>query len=241
MAGRLCPPRCSRGVGCIQSLGLWGLLGHKMASIKPRSFQVLFATCYGLSQQQLCLGYRSNNVLHFLPVIRWIDCASCWSFWPSRALVHYWYTLSNSRKLTNQEKVSSLYWVNKIDNLCPVSVLLKYLEFRGSNKGHNGIPLSQSRFVKEVKSALIRSGVATTNYSGHSQSGLHVLQPPQGSGLGNSDVGQMEKLSLPVYIRVPPHQLAKMSVTSSTCWIWVPSTPVHSRTYAMFTPYSSGT
>ena len=112
------------------------------------------------------------------------------------------------------------------DDLCPVLALLKYLEFRGSKKSslfqwHNGTPLSHSRFVKEVKSALVCSGVAAANYSGHSFR-IGAAITAAAAGIEDSTIqtlGRWKSSAYLVYIRIPPSQLARMSVTLSTCQI----------------------
>ena len=59
------------------------------------------------------------------------------------------------------------------DELCPVHAVRSYVARRGDSPGAffcsaEGVPLSKSRFVELVRSALTRAGVPIAGYSGHS-------------------------------------------------------------------------
>ena len=59
------------------------------------------------------------------------------------------------------------------DDICPVSALLSYLVSRGTKPGTlflwaDGSPLSKSKFVEEVRSALTKAGPSAKDYAGHS-------------------------------------------------------------------------
>ena len=60
-----------------------------------------------------------------------------------------------------------------VDDLCLVSALLSYLASRGTKPGAlftwaDEFPLSKTKFVEEVRSALTKAGLPTKDYAGHS-------------------------------------------------------------------------
>ncbi len=58
-------------------------------------------------------------------------------------------------------------------SLCPVGAMLDYLVVRGAGPGPlfrfaDGKPLTRARLVEQVRGALSRAGVDSSQYSGHS-------------------------------------------------------------------------
>ena len=72
--------------------------------------------------------------------------------------------------------------------LCPVAAVLSYMTRRGTATGplfqfSNGKPLTHQRFVMEVKEALERLGIDSSQYSGHSfRSGAATTAVQRGMG-----------------------------------------------------------
>ena len=59
------------------------------------------------------------------------------------------------------------------DDLCPVSAVLAYVAIRGNSPGAffqsaDGLPLTKAKFVARFRAVLVRAGVSTIGYSGHS-------------------------------------------------------------------------
>ena len=91
---------------------------------------------------------------------------------------------------TDPFRVGSVICVGRVRNskLCPVAAVLRYMIHRGASSGpffrfEGGKPLTRTRFVTEVKSALVESGLDGSYYSGHSfRSGAATTAAEHGIG-----------------------------------------------------------
>lgn len=102
--------------------------------------------------------------------------------------------------------------------LCPVPAGLKYMVKRGSGAGpffrfSDGRTLTRSRFVTEVKEALEKSGVDSSQYSGHSfRSGAATTAIRRGVGDATVQMlGRWRSDAYRTYIKTPRDQLAQVS------------------------------
>lgn len=101
------------------------------------------------------------------------------------------------------------------DDLCPVAAILAYLAVRGGDRKSplfhfkNGIPLSRSRFVLEVKKALEQAGVASAGFAGHS---FRAGAATTAALVGIDDamiqtLGRWRSSAYLLYIRIPRNEL----------------------------------
>ena len=102
--------------------------------------------------------------------------------------------------------------------LCPVEAVRIYVERRGSAAGAffcsaGGLPLSKSRFVEQVRSALARAGISTERYSGHSFR-IGAATAAAEAGVLDSTIqalGRWTSSAFLTYIRTPRERLANWS------------------------------
>ena len=102
--------------------------------------------------------------------------------------------------------------------LCSVAAVLSYMTRRGAATGplfqfSNGKPLTRQRFVIEVKEALERSGIDSSQYSGHSFiSGAATTAVQRGMGDATIQMlGWWKSDAYRAYIKTPRVQLAQVS------------------------------
>ena len=104
------------------------------------------------------------------------------------------------------------------DELCPVHAVRSYVARRGDSPGAffcsaEGVPLSKSRFVELVRSALTRAGVPIAGYSGHSFR-IGATTAASQAGIPDSVIQALGRWSSPAflrYIRTPRDHLAQYS------------------------------
>ena len=104
------------------------------------------------------------------------------------------------------------------DNLCPVEAVRVYASRRGTSAGaffcfSGGAPLSKSRFVAMVRSALARAGVPVSDYSGHSFR-IGAATAAAEAGIPDSTIqalGRWTSSAFLRYIRSPREQLARFT------------------------------
>ena len=104
--------------------------------------------------------------------------------------------------------------------LCPVSAILAYVARQGDNPGvffrfQSGSPLTKTRFVARVRSALLEVRITYQNYSGHSFHVGAATAAPQ-VGLQDSTIqalGRWLSAAFLTYIRTPRDRLAQFSQT----------------------------
>ena len=83
-------------------------------------------------------------------------------------------SLNIKQSKTDQGRISIKVIVRKTgDYICPVSALLRYLTRRGSKLGalficEDESPLTKTKFVDEVRSALNKAGHPAQDFAGHS-------------------------------------------------------------------------
>ena len=126
---------------------------------------------------------------------------------------------------TDQRRKGLKVYMGKTNgNLCPVSVLVLYLELHSPHawplfQWSDGLPLSRPQFIKEVKTILVCSVVSAANYSGHSfRSGAAMMAAA--AGLEDSVIqmpGRWKSAAYLLYVRIPPTQLAQTSVMLASC------------------------
>ena len=105
------------------------------------------------------------------------------------------------------------------DDLCPVRAIQEYVSRRGSAPGAffksaEGTPLSKSRFVGLVRSALTRAGVPIDGYSGHSFR-IGAATAAAQAGIPDSVIqalGRWSSQAFLRYIRTPRENLAQHSL-----------------------------
>ena len=104
--------------------------------------------------------------------------------------------------------------------LCPVSAILAYVARRGDTPGvffrfQSGSPLTKTRFVARVRSALLEVGIPYQNYSGHSFR-IGAATAAAQAGLQDSTIqalGRWSSAAFLTYIRTPRDHLAQFSRT----------------------------
>jgi len=108
------------------------------------------------------------------------------------------------------------------DELCPVAGILSFVALRGNTAGPffrflDGTPLTKSRFVSHVREAMVRAGIPTHNYSGHSFR-IGAATAAAQAGLQDSTIqalGRWSSNAFLRYIRRPQDTLARYSCTIS--------------------------
>ena len=104
--------------------------------------------------------------------------------------------------------------------LCPVSAILTYVAGRGDTSGaffrfQSESPLTKTRFVARVRSALLEAGIPYQNYSGHSFR-IGAATAAAQVGLQDSTIqvlGRWSSAAFLTYIRTPRDRLAQFSRT----------------------------
>ena len=102
--------------------------------------------------------------------------------------------------------------------LCPVAAVLSYMARRPQSTGplfllENGIPLSCRLLVQNVRQALSRAGIDTSNYSGHSFR-IGAATTASLAGIPDStiqELGRWKSSAFVRYIRVPSNYLSSVS------------------------------
>ena len=106
------------------------------------------------------------------------------------------------------------------NDLCPVAAVQSYVSLRGTRPGAlfrtiGGSPLTKSRFVGLVRSALTRAGVPIAGYSGHSFR-MGAATAAAQAGILDSVILALGRWSSPTflrYIRTPRSHLANYSAS----------------------------
>lgn len=85
-----------------------------------------------------------------------------------------------------------------VDELCPISSLLRYMARSGSSPGAlfrcvDGSPLTKAKFVSEVRTVLTEAGLLARNYSGHC---FRKWATATSMAAGIEDFGSVEKYHL---------------------------------------------
>lgn len=128
-------------------------------------------------------------------------------------------SLQIKQSKTDQERVGTRVVIGKTgDDLCPVGALLTYLSKRGSKPGplfqwQDGSPLTKSRFVEEVRSALSAANLPAKDFAGHS---FRIGAATTAATMGFDDstiqtLGRWKSSSYLLYIRLEPHRLAAVA------------------------------
>ena len=109
--------------------------------------------------------------------------------------------------------------VGRTDNeLCPVSAVLAYMTRRGPGAGplfrfQDGTPLTQARFVVEIRKALAAAGVDYRPYSGHSFR-IGVTTTAAERQIGDATIKTLERWKSSAYqsyVRLQRSHLAEIS------------------------------
>ena len=103
-------------------------------------------------------------------------------------------------------------------DLCPVAAVLDYLGSRGSDSGplfrwSDGRPLTRTRFVEEVRTALQRANLPAKNFAGHSFR-IGAATTAAAAGVEDSTIqalGRWKSSAFLRYIRASPKTLAGVS------------------------------
>ena len=105
------------------------------------------------------------------------------------------------------------------NRLCPVTALLAYLVVRGSEPGPlfrfaSGAYLTRESFVKEVRAALSKAGVVSSEYCGHS---FRIGAATTAAALGLEDslikaLGRWESSAYQLYVKFPRETLVGSSI-----------------------------
>ena len=106
------------------------------------------------------------------------------------------------------------------NDLCPVTAVRSYVSLRGTRPGAlfcitDGSPLTKSRFVEPVSSALSQAGVPIAGYSGHSFR-IGAATAAAQAGIPDSVIQAPGCWSSPAflrYIRTPRSHLANYSAS----------------------------
>lgn len=110
-------------------------------------------------------------------------------------------------------------FVGRTDNeLCPVSAVLAYMTRRGAGSGplfqfQDGTPLTQTRFVVEIRKALAAAGVDCRPYSGHSFR-IGAATTAAERGVGDTTIktlGRWKSSAYQAYVRLQRSHLAEIS------------------------------
>ncbi len=132
-------------------------------------------------------------------------------------------TIKGSKTDQSRDGVT-LYVGRSGDDLCPISALLPYLVIRGQDCGplfkcEDGTPLTRQRLVTLLRHTLSQAGFDCTRYSGHS---FRIGAATTAAAKGMSDsmiqtLGRWSSDSFRRYIRIPPQELARVSLVLSNC------------------------
>ena len=106
------------------------------------------------------------------------------------------------------------------DDLCPISAVLNFLKVRGSYLGplfcrKSETPLSKSRFVDSVSSALTKANLPVDIFTGHSFC-IGATTTAASAGMCDSSIqslGHWKSNGYLLYIRPKPQKLAKAVCT----------------------------
>ena len=124
------------------------------------------------------------------------------------------------RSKTDQFGRGVAVWIGATgDELCPVRAMLDYVACRGTGPGvffrfEGGSPLTKNRFVERVRGALVRAGIETTGYSGHSFR-IGAATAAAEAGLEDSVIqalGRWSSSAFLRYIRTPREHLTRHTV-----------------------------
>ena len=102
--------------------------------------------------------------------------------------------------------------------LCPVAALLKFLLIRGSHPGvlfhyRDQSPLTKNKFTSSFRDILTRSGIDSSQYSGHSFR-IGAASTAAANGVEDSVIktlGRWKSSAYLVYVRIAPANLAALS------------------------------
>ena len=110
------------------------------------------------------------------------------------------------------------------NDLCPVSALLRYLALRGNGPGPlfllaDGRPLTKSRLVKEIRSALEEANLPAKNFAGHS---FRIGAATTAAAVGMEDsliqtLGRWRSSAFLLYVRLDIRRLASVSNSLANC------------------------
>ena len=103
--------------------------------------------------------------------------------------------------------------------LCPVAAVLAYMVLRGADQGQffkfkDGQPLTKTKFIKHVRSALLQAGLPYSSFAGHSFR-IGAATSAAKVGLEDSQIrmlGRWNSAAFLTYIRTPKEHLAQMSI-----------------------------
>ena len=110
------------------------------------------------------------------------------------------------RSKTDQyERGTEVFIGSTGDELCPVLAVRSYVARRGDSPGAflcsaEGVPLSKSRFVELVRSALTRAGVPIAGYSGYSFQ-IGAATAASQAGIPDSVIQALSRWSSPAFLR----------------------------------------
>ena len=145
----------------------------------------------------------------YIPVL----CRYC--NWQSKCSSMLSINLKHSK--TNQERKGIKLIIGKTgDDLCPISAMLNFLKVRGPYPGplfcrKSGTPISKSRFVDSVRSALTKADFPVDVFTGHSFCiGAAIITAS--AGICNSSIQSLDHWksnAYLLYIRAKPQKLAK--------------------------------
>ena len=115
-----------------------------------------------------------------------------------------------------------LGWTN--DNLCPVTTWLSYLSHRRNLPGalfcwHNKTPLSKTKFVNNVRLALLRANLPADKYAGHSFR-IGAATTAASAGIEDSTIqtlGRWPSSSYLLYVKLDTCHMASLSSTLAKC------------------------
>ena len=134
-------------------------------------------------------------------------------------------SLNIKQSKTDQGRIGIKVIVGRTgDDICPVSALLRYLARRGSKPGalficEDGSPLTKTKFVDEVRSALTKAGLPAKDFAGHSFR-IGAATTAATAGLQDSAIqtlGRWKNSAYMLYIKTAPQHLATVSAKLSSC------------------------
>ena len=129
------------------------------------------------------------------------------------------------RSKTDQSRKGFKVYIGSTgDDLCPVAALMSYLALRGDKPGplfhwKDQIPLSKTKFVEHVRSALMLANLPAHLYAGHSFR-IGAATTAATAGVEDSTIqtlGRWQSSSYLLYIRMDPRHMASLSSNLARC------------------------
>ena len=136
-------------------------------------------------------------------------------------------SLRLKKSKTDQARLGVKIFIGQTgDDLCPVTALLRYLAARGNSPGplfrwKEGAPLSKTRFVEQVRSALTKARLPADKFAGHSFR-IGAATTAAAAGLEDSVIqtlGHWKSTAYLLYVRMDPHRLASVPRSLANCQI----------------------